>query len=327
MKPYQNAKNNILLAPLAGITDMAFRELCIEQGAGLAFTEMVSAKGLYYDNARTKELLQVSPREGRAGIQLFGREPELIGDMAAKIEQEYGESVALFDLNMGCPAPKIVNNGEGCALMREPVLAGKIVEAVKKKVSLPVTVKFRKGFDREHANCVEFAKAMENSGADAITVHGRTREQYYEGKADWDAIRAVKQKVRIHVNANGDVFTPEDAKAILEHTGADGLMVARGALGNPFLFREIIHYFTTGRYELPTDRERIGMAIRQAELTVQYKGEKIAVKEMRKHAAWYTKGMKNGAKWRRMLVKADTLKEFKEIFMLAMETNEKVTNI
>ncbi len=321
--PYEAAKNNILLAPLAGITDRAFRELCIEQGAGMAFTEMVSAKGLLYENIHTRELLETGPAEGKVGVQLFGREPEILADMAARLEQEHGQRIAVFDLNMGCPAPKIVNNGEGCALMKEPALAGKIIAAVKKRVKLPVTVKFRKGFEKERVNCVEFAKIAEDNGADAITVHGRTRDQFYEGTADWEAIRQVKQAVHIYVNANGDIFTPEDAKSILEYTGADGAMVARGALGNPFLFGQILSYLQTGTYTVPTEEEKIRMAIRQAELAVEYKGERVAIREMRKHAAWYTKGMRHGAKWRNMLVKAETLAQLRRIFGDLLESLEK----
>ncbi len=314
LQPYRYAKNNIFLAPLAGITDRAFRELAAEQGAGLTFTEMVSAKGIKYNNKKTFELLQVGEGE-RVGVQLFGREPETVARTAAALAESSAGQIALIDLNMGCPAPKIVNNGEGAALMKEPRLAAAVIKAVKQAVQLPVTVKFRKGFAKDENTCVSFAQMAEQAGADALTVHGRTREQYYEGRADWDAIAAVKQNVGIHVNANGDIASPEDAKRIFEHTHADGIMVARGALGNPFIFREILDYLENGSYSLPTWRDKAMMAVRQAELACAYKGEAVAMREMRKHGAWYVKGRKNAARLRERLVRISSLEEFRNIML------------
>lgn len=310
MDPYRFATNRVLLAPLAGVTDMAFRELAREQGAGMTFTEMVSAKGIQYKNEKTFSLLQIGEKEGKAGVQLFGREPEILAQTAARLEETAGKQIALFDINMGCPAPKIVNNGEGSALMREPELAGRIIRAVKKAVHLPVTVKFRKGFDKEEDTCVVFAQMAEQAGADGITVHGRTRAQFYEGKADWKAIARVKKAVSIPVNANGDIFSPEDAKAIWEETGADGIMVARGALGNPFLFRQIHEFLKTGAYTPVTLPERMEMAVWQAEAACRYKGERVAMREMRKHGAWYLKGIRGAARWRDRVVRVNTLEEF-----------------
>lgn len=318
MEPFLSAKNNIFLAPLAGITDMAFRQVAAELGAGLTYTEMVSAKGLKFQNRRTFDLLEISRAEGRAAVQLFGREPETIAATAAMLEQRMGEKIALFDVNMGCPAPKIVNNGEGSALMREPKLAGEIVSALKAAVRLPVTAKFRKGFDSD--TCVCFAKVLEEAGADGIAVHGRLREQYYEGRADWDAIAAVKAAVRIPVIANGDVFTPEDARAILEHTRSDGVMVARGALGNPFLFSQIQSYLATGSYETPGFAKKAQIALHQAELAVHQKGEEIAMKEFRKHAAWYTKGLPGAARLRRSATAICTLDELWMFFDSLLES-------
>lgn len=310
MDPYRFAANRVLLAPLAGVTDMAFRELAREQGAGMTFTEMVSAKGIQYKNEKTFSLLQIGEKEGKAGVQLFGREPDILAQTAARLEETAGKQIALFDINMGCPAPKIVNNGEGSALMREPGLAGRIIRAVKAAVDLPVTVKFRKGFDKEEDTCVAFAQMAEQAGADGITVHGRTRAQFYEGKADWKAIARVKKAVSIPVNANGDIFSPEDAKAIWEETGADGIMVARGALGNPFLFRQIHEFLKTGAYTPVTLPERMEMAVRQAEAACRYKGERVAMREMRKHGAWYLKGIRGAARWRDRVVRVNTLEEF-----------------
>lgn len=311
--PLPFAKNNVLLAPLAGVTDMAFRQICAEQGAGLTYTEMISAKGIQFKNARTYELLGVSLAEEKVGVQLFGREPEILARTAAQLEAEMGDKIAVFDINMGCPAPKIVNNGEGSALMKEPQLAEQIVCRLKKAVSLPVTVKFRKGFDAAHPCAVDFAKRMEQAGADAVTIHGRTRDQFYEGKADWDIIREVKQAVCIPVIGNGDVFSPEDEIRMREQTGCDAVMIARGALGNPFLFAEILDYRRTGSYQKPTVRQKVDMALRQARLATVQKGEQIAMKEMRKHAAWYLKGIPHAARFREQLVRVQTLGELEQI--------------
>lgn len=310
MNPYVYAKNNIMLAPLAGYTDLAFRKLCAKLGAGLTFTEMVSAKGLHYNSEHTKELLNVSEEEGKAGVQLFGSDPSIMADIAARLEQADGEHIALFDINMGCPAPKIVNNGEGSSLMKKPELAEEIVKKLKQQVSLPVTVKFRKGFDEENINAVDFAKRMEDAGADALSIHGRTRAQFYSGKADWDIIAEVKRSVNLHVNGNGDIFTPEDAKAMFEHTKCDGILIARGAMGNPFIFRMINEYFATGRYTQPTIAEKMELCKEQARLACKDKGEYIAIREMRKQACNYLKGIRNSAVYKERAVRAATLAEF-----------------
>lgn len=283
--------NPILLAPMAGVTDMPFRILCKEQGCGLVYTEMVSAKALFYQSVKTDLLLETDATEGKVGVQLFGKEPTIIADMAQRIDKE---QVGLFDVNMGCPVPKVVNNGEGSALMRQPKLAGEIIRALSDAVQKPVTVKIRKGFDESQVNAVEIAKIAEANGAKAITVHGRTREQYYSGKADWDIIAQVKAAVSIPVIGNGDIFRAQDAKQMFERTGCDGIMVARGAQGNPWIFREILQYLKTGELlERPTVEEVISTILRHAEMLIALKGTYIGVREMRKHISWYTKGMKH----------------------------------
>lgn len=238
-------ENNVFLAPMAGVTDMVFRRLCKEMGCGLVYSEMVSAKGIRYNNKNTTQLLEIDPYEKPCAVQIFGSDPEVMAEMAGKLN-EY-EDIAVIDINMGCPAPKIVKNGEGSALSLKPDLAARIVEAVAKASKKPVTIKFRKGFDDNHINAVEMGKIAENNGASAVTVHGRTREQYYAGKADWDIIKAVKAEVKtIPVIGNGDIFTPEDAKNMLEYTGCDAIMIGRGCQGNPFIFKRVIHYLETG---------------------------------------------------------------------------------
>ena len=236
--------NNVILAPMAGVTDLPYRVLCREQGCGLVCMEMVSAKAVLYKNRNTKELLEVDPRERPVSLQLFGSDPEILSKIAGELEEGPYD---IFDINMGCPVPKIVKNGEGSALMRNPKLVGEILSAMVRTLKKPVTVKIRKGFDDSSVNAVEIAKIAEGCGVSAIAVHGRTREQYYSGKADWDIIRQVKEAVSIPVIGNGDVFTPEDAKRMVEETGCDGIMVARGAKGNPWIFREIAEYLETGR--------------------------------------------------------------------------------
>lgn len=296
---------NLILAPMAGVTDLPFRMLCKEQGASLVYTEMISAKGIYYNNKNTGKLWETDASERPVSLQLFGSDPDLMADMAAKIEDM---DFDIYDINMGCPVPKVVNNGEGSALMNNPKLAGEIIEKMTKAVKKPVTVKFRKGFEKDDNTAVEFAKVAEAAGAAAIAVHGRTREQYYQGKADWDVIRDVKNAVSIPVIGNGDLFTPEDVKNMYEHTGVDGFMFGRGVRGNPWLFKRTRVYLETGEIPVPpTPEEIMDMMIRHGKMNISFKGEFTGMREMRKHAAWYTKGMKNSAQFREKCSYIETL--------------------
>ena len=296
---------NLILAPMAGVTDLPFRMLCKEQGASLVYTEMISAKGIYYNNKNTGKLWETDASERPVSLQLFGSNPDLMADMAAKIEDK---DFDIYDINMGCPVPKVVNNGEGSALMNNPKLAGEIIEKMTKAVKKPVTVKFRKGFGKDDNTAVEFAKVAEAAGAAAIAVHGRTREQYYQGKADWDVIRDVKNAVSIPVIGNGDLFTPEDVKNMYEHTGVDGFMFGRGVRGNPWLFKRTRVYLETGEIPVPpTPEEIMDMMIRHGKMNISFKGEFTGMREMRKHAAWYTKGMKNSAQFREKCSYIETL--------------------
>lgn len=300
-------RNNVILAPMAGVTDLPFRVLCKEQGAGLLCMEMVSAKAIYYGSKNTEELMKISPAEMPVSLQLFGSDADIMADMAKKIEEK---SFAVLDINMGCPVPKVVNNGEGSALMKNPKLAEEIITKMVKAVKKPVTVKIRKGFDEAHLNAVEMAKIAEASGAAAVAVHGRTREQYYAGKADWDCIRAVKEAVKIPVIGNGDVTDALSAERLLKETGCDGVMVGRAAQGNPFIFREITEYLETGVIPpKPTPAEVRATIERHARMQMEEKGEYTGVREMRKHLSWYTVGYPNSAKYRQMINSMETMEE------------------
>ena len=304
--------NNLILGPMAGVTDLPFRLLCKEQGAGLVSTEMVSAKAILYKNKNTEALLEVEKEERPVSLQLFGNDPDIISQIAHQLEERPFD---ILDLNMGCPVPKIVNNGEGSALMKNPKLVGEIIEKTVKAINKPVTIKIRKGFDEDNINAVEIAKVAEEAGAAAIAVHGRTREQYYSGKADWDIIAQVKDAVTIPVIGNGDLFTPEDIIAMKKQTNCDGFMIARGAQGNPWIFHQILHYFVTKEHlskpELP---EMVDMILRQARLMLQYKGEYVGIREIRKHAAWYTSGYPNSAQLRGKINYVESYEELEELF-------------
>lgn len=312
-------ENNVILAPMAGVTDLPFRLLCREQGAGCVVTEMVSAKAILYNNRNTKELMQIHPQERPAAIQLFGSDPDIMAQIAARIEDGPYDFI---DVNMGCPVPKVVNNGEGSALMKNPKQAEKVLSAMVKAVKKPVTVKFRKGFNDTGVNAVEFAKMAEGSGVAAVAVHGRTREQYYSGKADWDIIRQVKEAVKIPVIGNGDIFTPQDAGRMMEETGCDGIMVARGAKGNPWIFRRINHYLDTGEIlPGPSIEEIQAMILRHGHMLAAYKGEQTAMREMRGHVAWYTKGMPHSAALRNEINQVETLKGLAGLLNQAVPSN------
>ncbi len=309
-------ENNIILAPMAGVTDLPFRLLCRRQGAGLVCMEMVSAKAILYRNRNTEELLRIHPEEGAVSLQLFGSDPRIMGQIAGQIQERPFD---ILDINMGCPVPKIVNNGEGSALMRDPKLAGEIIRSVAAASRKPVTVKIRKGFDEEHANAVEVAKRAEEAGAAGIVVHGRTREQFYTGKADWEIIAEVKEAVGIPVIGNGDVDTPESAERMLRETGCDGVMVGRAARGNPWIFREILTYLESGKIpERPDPSEKRERILEHAALMLEVKGEYTAVREMRKHVSWYTAGCPRSARLRGRINTVESMEEMeacvREIF-------------
>ena len=303
--------NNLILAPMAGVTDLPFRLLCKEQGAGLICTEMISAKAIHFKNKNTESLMEIDERERPVSLQLFGSDPDLMADIAAQIEHR---NFDILDINMGCPVPKVVNNGEGSALMKNPRLIHEIIHKVSGAIKKPVTVKIRKGFTEDCVNAVEIARIAQDAGAAAVAVHGRTREQYYSGKADWDIIRQVKEAVSIPVIGNGDVDSPEKAKQMQQETGCDGIMIGRAVRGNPWLFSRILHYQETGELlPKPDIREVKEMMLRHARLQLEYKGEYTGMREMRKHVAWYTAGMPHSASVRRLVNEVESYEQLEEL--------------
>ncbi len=309
-------KNIYILGPMAGVTDLPFRLLCKEQGAGLLCMEMVSAKAILYNNKNTESLLQIHPDETPVSLQLFGSDPKIVSEMAKRIEER---PFSIMDINMGCPVPKVVRNGEGSALMKNPKLVYELVHAVVEAIEKPVTVKIRKGFDEEHVNAVEIARIAEEAGAAAIAVHGRTREQYYSGSADWEIIRQVKEAVQIPVIGNGDVTSGERAAALREQTGCDGVMIARGAQGNPWIFSDLLEYEETGAFPPRPDVDEIrSTMLRHARLQIEYKGSYIGIREMRKHVAWYTKGVHGAARLREQINKVESYEELEDLLVCSL---------
>ncbi|MGN0328543.1 MAG: tRNA dihydrouridine synthase DusB [Lachnospira sp.] len=306
-----NIETNISLGPMAGVTDLPFRLLCKEMGCGLVYTEMVSAKAILYNNKNTEELLKTEELERPVAVQLFGSDPEIMADIAKRMEERPFD---IIDVNMGCPVPKVVNNGEGSALLKNPLLVGKIVETMAKAVSKPVTVKIRTGFDEDSINAPEIAHIIQESGGAAVAVHGRTRQQYYSGKADWSVIKQVKDRVSIPVIGNGDIRSGQDAVKIMKETGCDGVMIGRGAQGNPWIFKQVKEYIDSGTIiEKPSTSEVAEMIIRHCKMLCEFKGEYTGIREMRKHFAWYTAGIKHAAALRNEVNKVTTFSELVEL--------------
>ncbi|AUS98884.1 tRNA dihydrouridine synthase DusB [Clostridium thermosuccinogenes] len=307
-------KNNVFLAPMAGVTDMPFRILCKEQGCGFVYTEMVSAKGIHYNDDKSFKLTEISDIEKPAAVQIFGSDPSIMAEIAERLNDS---DASVIDINMGCPTPKITKNGEGSALMQKPELVAAIVKAVVKASAKPVTVKIRKGWNDDSVNAVEIAKIVEDCGASAVAVHGRTREQFYSGQADWEIIGKVKKAVSIPVIGNGDIVKPEDAKRMLEQTGCDAVMIGRGAQGNPWIFKRTLYYLEKGEMlPEPSADEKINTILRHMKMLIDLKGEHIGVCEMRKHIAWYIKGMRNATQVKEKVFR---MKDAGEIMQLLEE--------